>query len=175
MFMSTFTGTTLQWVSGLPDGHITSFAQFSRLFREQFSINQVKPPKLYDLFDVWQREEEPLKDYLNRFWALMVRLQTYDKDVMVTAFEQGIAARLFSDLLIRNSAETFFKIRERVVAHIKAENTVVKKNGSLHLRQPRSKESTQARPLRINETSTEKRTNSRYSTQVLGSLRTRGT
>jgi len=39
MFMSTFTGTTLQWFSGLPDGHFTSFAQFSRLFREQFSIN----------------------------------------------------------------------------------------------------------------------------------------
>ena len=56
MFMSTFTGTTLEWFSGLPDGHITFFAQFSRLFREQFSVNQVKPPKLYDLFNVRQRE-----------------------------------------------------------------------------------------------------------------------
>ena len=34
MFMSIFIGTTLQWFSGLPDGHITSFEQFSRLFRE---------------------------------------------------------------------------------------------------------------------------------------------
>jgi len=68
---------------------------FSRLFREQFSVNQVKPPKLYDLFNVRQREEESLKDYLNRFWALTIRLQTYDEDVMVTAFEQGITAGPF--------------------------------------------------------------------------------
>jgi len=75
MFMSTFTCTTLQWFNGLPDGHITSFEQFSRLFREQFFVNQVKPPMLYDLFNVRQREEDSLKDYLNKFWALTVRLQ----------------------------------------------------------------------------------------------------
>jgi len=65
MFMGTFTGTTLQWFSGLPDGHITSFDQFSDLLKEQFSMNQVKPPILYDLFNVRQREEESLKNYLN--------------------------------------------------------------------------------------------------------------
>ena len=32
MFMGTFTGTTIQWFSGLPDGHISFFAQFSKLF-----------------------------------------------------------------------------------------------------------------------------------------------
>jgi len=84
--MSTFTGTTLQWFSGLLDGHITSFVQFSKLFREQFSVNQIKPPMLYDLFNVRQREGESSKDYLNRFRALTVRLHTHDKDVMVTTF-----------------------------------------------------------------------------------------
>jgi len=34
MFMGTLTGMTLQWFVGLPDGHITSFDQFSELFRE---------------------------------------------------------------------------------------------------------------------------------------------
>jgi len=87
MFMGTFTGTAMQWFSGLPDGHITSFAQFAKLFREQFYANQVKPPELYDLFNVRQKEGETLKVYLNRFWALTVRLQTHDEKVMVTAFE----------------------------------------------------------------------------------------
>jgi len=40
MFMSTFTGTTLQWFSGISDGHMTSFPQFSRMFKEQFSMNK---------------------------------------------------------------------------------------------------------------------------------------
>jgi len=55
MFMGTFTITALQWFGGLPVGHITSFDQFSELFREQFSINQTKPSILYDLFSVKQR------------------------------------------------------------------------------------------------------------------------
>jgi len=33
MFMGTLTGTTLQWFVGLLDGHITSFDQFSELFK----------------------------------------------------------------------------------------------------------------------------------------------
>jgi len=47
MFMGTLTETIMQSFSGLPDGHITSFDQFSELFREQFSVNQAKPPILF--------------------------------------------------------------------------------------------------------------------------------
>jgi len=74
MFMGTFTSTTLQWFSGLPDSHITSSDQFSKLFREQFSVNQTKPPFSFDLFNVKQRQGESLKNYLNRFWAFTVKL-----------------------------------------------------------------------------------------------------
>ena len=52
MFIGTFTGTTLQWFSGLPDGHITFFDQFFELFREQFYVNQAKPLISFDLFNV---------------------------------------------------------------------------------------------------------------------------
>jgi len=91
--MGTFTGTTLQWFNGIPDGQIPFFSQFSRMFREQLSVNTVKPSRSYDLFGVRQREGEPLEDYLNRFCAVTVRLQTHNEDMMITAFEQGIAAR----------------------------------------------------------------------------------
>jgi len=43
MLMRTFTGTTLQLFSGIPDGNITSFPQFSRMCNEQFSANKVNP------------------------------------------------------------------------------------------------------------------------------------
>jgi len=42
LFMSMLTGTVLEWFVSLPDGHVTSFAQFSTLFREQYIIN--RPP-----------------------------------------------------------------------------------------------------------------------------------
>ena len=105
MFMGTFTGTTLQWFSGIPDGQITSFSQFSRMFREQFSINKVKPPRLYDLFCVRKREGEPLKDYLN-LETLNTRWRYDDR-----RFWAGIAERPFNDSLIRNPVETFVEVR----------------------------------------------------------------
>jgi len=60
------------------------------MFREHLSVNKVKPPRLYDLFGVRQRGGEPLKDYLNRFYSVTVRLQTHDEDMIIDAFEKGI-------------------------------------------------------------------------------------
>jgi len=67
------------------------------MFREQFSANKVKPLRMYDLFCVRPREGEQLKDYLNRFSALTVRLQMHDEDMVIAIFEPGIAVGPFSD------------------------------------------------------------------------------
>jgi len=132
------------------------------MFREKFSANKVKPPRMYDLFGVRQREVERLNDYLNRLSVHTVILLTQDEDMMIVAFKQGIATGPFSYSLIRNPTETFSEVREQVVAQIEVEKFVIRKNDTSHLRQPRPKESDQARPLRVNETSAEKRTNLRY-------------
>jgi len=58
--------------------------------------------------------------------------------------------------------KTFSQVREQAVAHIEAEEVVVRKNDNSHLRRPKHKESGQARPLRVNETSVEKRIDSTY-------------
>jgi len=42
LFMSTLTGTTLDWFVSLPDGHVTSFAQFSMLLREYYIVMEIK-------------------------------------------------------------------------------------------------------------------------------------
>jgi len=52
MFVGTLIGTTLQWFSGVPDKSVTSFQEFSRVFKKQFSAKKVEPPRLVDLFDV---------------------------------------------------------------------------------------------------------------------------
>jgi len=54
LFMSTLTGMALDWFINLPEGHITSFAQLSRLFIEQYLANRAPTPVSYDLFDVKQ-------------------------------------------------------------------------------------------------------------------------
>jgi len=49
LFMSTLVSTTLDWFISLPNGHVTSFAQFSTLLREQYIANRAPPPVSYDL------------------------------------------------------------------------------------------------------------------------------
>ena len=82
-----------------------------------------------------------MKEYLNRFNMLTIRLQTHDEEMMIVAFEQGMVVGPFSDSLIRNQAKTFSEVRERVVAHIEVEGTVLKKNDSSRSRKPNPKES----------------------------------
>jgi len=61
LFISMLTGMVMDWFISLPDGHITSFAQLSHLFREQYIANKAPPPVSYDLFDVKQYQGETLK------------------------------------------------------------------------------------------------------------------
>jgi len=126
LFMGTFSGTTLDWFISLLDGHITSFDQFSTLFREQFIINQAPPPISFDLFDVKQCQEEPLKDFLNQFEALVVKLHTKDEAMVVHAFRRGILSRPFSDSLIRCRPKTFKEICHPALTHINVEEVTEK-------------------------------------------------
>jgi len=126
-FMSMLAGTTLDWFINLPDGHMTSFAQLSTLFREQYITNRAPPPVSYDLFNIRQYQGESLKVYLNRFGAQVVRLQIKDENMMVHAFRKGIVSGPFSESLIRSRPKTFSEIRRRAVAHIVAEGELNKK------------------------------------------------
>ena len=63
LFMSTLIGMAMDWFISLPDGHITSFAQLSQLFREQYIANRAPLPVSYDLFDVKQYQGETLKSF----------------------------------------------------------------------------------------------------------------
>ena len=85
-----------------------------------------------------QREGDRLKEYLNRFNALTIRLRTHDEEMMIAAFEQGMAARPFSDSLIKNPTKTFCEL---CVVHIEVEEVVLRKNGSSRSRRPKPKES----------------------------------
>jgi len=65
-----------------------------------------------------QYQGEPLKDFLNRFRALVVKLHTKDEAQMVHVFRRGILSGPFSYSLIKNLPKTFNEIHQRAVAHI---------------------------------------------------------
>ena len=82
--------------------------------------------------------------------------------MVVVAFVQGMTASPFNDLLIKNRAETLSEVHERDTTLIEPEEVVLKKNGRSRSKQPGYKENSWDRFVRRNETSTEKRKDSRY-------------
>jgi len=95
--MSTLTGMAMDWFISLPDGHITSFRQLSRLFREQYLANKAPQPVSYDLFDVKQYQGETLKEYINRFGAQVVKVGTTEEPMIVYAFLKGVCPGPFGE------------------------------------------------------------------------------
>ena len=110
LFMSTLTGMAMDWFISLPNGHITSFAQLSQLFREQYLANRAPPPVSYDLFDVKQYQGETLKEYINHFGAQVVKVGTTEEPMIVYAFRKGIFPGPFCESIIRSCPKTFAEI-----------------------------------------------------------------
>jgi len=152
LFMSTLTGMAMDWLISLPEGHITSFAQLSQLFREQYVANRAPPPVSYDLFDVKQYQGETLKEYINRFGAQVVKVGTTEEPIIVYAFRKGVCPGPFYESIIRNRPMTFAEIRRRVVEHIASEGEVYEKRTSVAPTRPRMQ--TRAQPARVNEAMT---------------------
>jgi len=59
LFMSTLVGAALEWFVSLPDGHITTFDQFTTLFREQYLVNKAPTRLSYDVFDIKHTRGSP--------------------------------------------------------------------------------------------------------------------
>ena len=152
LFMSTLTGMAMDWCISLLDGHVTSFAQLSQLFREQYITNRAPSPVSYDFFDVKQYQGETLKEYINRFqpfWETLKEYITTEEPMIVYAFRKGICPGPFCESIIRNRPRTFAEIRRRT------EGEVCEKRSTVAPARPRAQ--SRAQPARVNEAATGKR------------------
>jgi len=80
------------------------------MFEEQFAVNKVKTPWIGDFFDVKQRDGEPLKDYLNRFYEVHVCVQHPNEKMVVDRFVKGLYANSFSNYFLRNRSDSMMEI-----------------------------------------------------------------
>ncbi|KAL0449332.1 UNVERIFIED_CONTAM: hypothetical protein Slati_1489600 [Sesamum latifolium] len=69
VFVTTFARAPQQWFNQLPAGAIGSFQEFRSLFLHQFASSQKLRKTELSLFVVQQKDNEPLKEYLQRFNA----------------------------------------------------------------------------------------------------------
>jgi len=155
LFMSTLTGMAMDWFISLPEGHITSFTQLSRLFRKQYLANRAPAPISYDLFDVKQYQGETLKEYISRFGAQVVKVGTTDEPMIVYTFRKEVCPGSFRKSLNRSRPKTFAEVRHRAVEHIASEGEAYEKCTTAAPTRPRAQMRTQ--PARVHEATTKRK------------------
>jgi len=100
---------------------------------------------------VKQRQEEPLKDFLDWFGVFVVELNTQDEALMVHAFVRGFLSGPFDDSFIRSRPRTFDEIRRRAVTLIAAEETVTTKHGNAGAGQYKPRDGCRTQPVKVHE------------------------
>ncbi|XP_068474249.1 uncharacterized protein [Phaseolus vulgaris] len=146
---------TMDWFISLPEGQFTSFAQLSRLFREQYLANRAPAPVSYDLFDVKQFQGEILKEYISRFGAQVVKVGTTDEPMIAYAFRKGVRPGSFGKSLNCKLPKTFAEVRRRALEHIASEGEAYEKCMPAAPARPRAQVRTQL--ATIHEAATERR------------------
>jgi len=139
MFVGTLSSTALKWFGKIPHATITSFNIFARLFMERFAVNRPKQLQIADMFDIKQRQEETLKQFLNRFCDVSMGLTNPSEEMLVGAFVKGLRAHSFSESLIRTPAMTLAEIRSRATIYIETEEAMQRKRSKERRPQPEHK------------------------------------
>ena len=85
-FYLTLTGATWQWFWGLIPGSISSFKQLADAFAVAFLGSKTRKLEASYLFGIKQGENEPLKEYLNRFNKVVVQIKGCSDDTLIQVF-----------------------------------------------------------------------------------------
>ena len=99
-FGSSLQGPTLQWYTNLANNSISSFAQLTDTFLEQFDSSK-KLEKLFgDLYHIQQRRTKSLRDYVGRFNREKVSIPFCNQETAADAFCKSLLpdGELYKDL-----------------------------------------------------------------------------
>ncbi|XP_031270011.1 uncharacterized protein LOC116128431 [Pistacia vera] len=89
-FSSSLFGPALQWYTNLPNSSINSFAQLTDTFVEQFASDKKLEKLSADLYRVYQKRGEPLREYVSRFNKEKISIPSCNPETAVDAFRKGL-------------------------------------------------------------------------------------
>ncbi|KAL0455607.1 UNVERIFIED_CONTAM: hypothetical protein Slati_0899900 [Sesamum latifolium] len=130
VFVTTFARAAQQWFNQLPVGAIGSFQEFRSLFLHQFASSRKLHKIELSLFAVRQRDDEPLKEYLQRFNAAALEVPSATQEVKASAFLQGLSDRDFFKSLAKKPASKFDALLARAAKYINVEDAQAAKKES---------------------------------------------
>ncbi|XP_062119251.1 uncharacterized protein LOC133833001 [Humulus lupulus] len=122
IFPTTLSEITQQWFFKLHPGSITSWDRFVCTFYSQFSSAMPLPIEPNDLVDIKHKDNEPLKDYIQRIMREATRVKSLSGDGKLIAINSRVKVKsLFWINLKRKSARTTKEFFDRAEEFIKLE------------------------------------------------------
>ncbi|XP_062075504.1 uncharacterized protein LOC133779571 [Humulus lupulus] len=122
IFLDTLSEIAQQWFFKLQPWSITSWDGFVRTFYSLFSSAMPLPAELNDLVDIKQKDNEPLKDYIQCFMREATRVKSLSDDGKLIAINLGVKVKsLFWSSLKRKYARTTQEFLDRTEEFIRLE------------------------------------------------------
>ncbi|KAL0416874.1 UNVERIFIED_CONTAM: hypothetical protein Slati_3519300 [Sesamum latifolium] len=102
-------------------GAIGNFQEFCSLFLHQFASSRKLRKTELSLFAVHQKDDEPLKEYLQRFNTAALEVPAATQEVKVSAFSQGLLDGDFFKSLAKKPVAKFDALLARAAKYINME------------------------------------------------------
>ncbi|KAL0433506.1 UNVERIFIED_CONTAM: hypothetical protein Slati_2684900 [Sesamum latifolium] len=149
VFVTTFARAAQQWFNQLHTRAIGSFQEFRSLFLHQFASSQKLRKTELSLFAVRQKDNEPLKEYLQRFNAAALQVPSATEEVKACAFLQGLLDGDFFKSLAKKSVSKFDALLARATKYINMEDAQAAKKESRGQKRKDTKEETPSKKPRV--------------------------
>ncbi|KAL0453914.1 UNVERIFIED_CONTAM: hypothetical protein Slati_1369500 [Sesamum latifolium] len=121
VFVTTFARAAQQWFNQLPVGAIENFQEFRSLFLHKFASSRKLRKTELSLFAVRQKDDEPLKKYLQRFNTAALEVPAAIQEVKASAFSQGLLDGDFFKSLAKKPIAKFDALLARAAKYINME------------------------------------------------------
>ncbi|KAL0411840.1 UNVERIFIED_CONTAM: hypothetical protein Slati_3773700 [Sesamum latifolium] len=148
VFVTTFARVVQQWFNQLPTGAIGSFQEFRSLFLHQLASSRRLWKTELSLFVVRQKDNEPLKEYLQRFNTAALEVPSATQEVKASAFLQRLLDGDFFKSLGKKSVSKFDALLARAAKYINMEDAQAAKKESRGEKRKEVKEETPSKKSR---------------------------
>ncbi|KAL0291121.1 UNVERIFIED_CONTAM: hypothetical protein Scaly_2649100 [Sesamum calycinum] len=123
VFRTTLSKRALAWFNQLPAGTISSLEQLTQRFLHHFSMNKRVPKTAAFLFTIRQRENEPLRDYMQRFIEAVHEVPHINHELLASIIQQNLLPGRFKESIAGKPPSTMEDLLMRSQKYIRIEES----------------------------------------------------